>query len=176
MIDLANGIRTDHRAGRMLEAMLGSEHKGAKVVLTTDVMGLDGSSRFHQTFMLRRWVGREGSLMVSVSVAGSGDWACGIKPITMMHLDLTKLVVVEARDARNTDPMLRYAAEAAVGFAFLGEAGLPQPKNGSVTVLEESVCGDCGIRLRDPVSIERGRGPICAGKATGTRTILGRAS
>lgn len=35
----------------------------------------------------------------------------------------------------------------------------------------ESVCGMCGRRLEDPISVQRGIGPDCAAKPTGTRIL-----
>lgn len=175
MLDvIAHEIQTDHRAGRMLAALVGSSHKGAKVVLTTDLRDADGGSRYHQTFAIRRWVNRAEQTMLTVEVAKSGSWAEGIKPISVMHLNLATATAHESKDSRAQDKLLRYAAEAAVGFAWIGEAGLPTPSNGSVEVVEESTCGHCGKALTDPVSIERGVGPTCLGKSTGTQTILAR--
>lgn len=165
---------TGHRAGRMLEGMLASKNKGAKVLLTTDITGADGESRYHQTFALKRWEAGDGAVMVSVTVHGSGDWASGIRPISVMQLDMSRKRVTQSRDRRADDRLLIYAAEAAVAYAWFGEAGTPTPKNGSVAVVEESTCGACGRELTDPVSVARGIGPECFGKATGTTTIRGR--
>lgn len=171
---IAHDVRTDHRAGRMLAGLIGSENGRAKVVLTTDLYGADGKSRYHQTFEVKGWNGRNGERMLTVSVAGSGSYEDNVQAIKMFHVDLTNLRVREGRDPRNHDRLLRYAAEAALGYAWLGLDGLPSPGNGSVAVLESENCGICGLPLTDPVSIERGIGPTCANKATGTRTITGR--
>lgn len=175
MIDVtAHPVQTEHRAGRMLEALLTATNKGAKMLLTTDLMGEDGSNRYHQTFALRRWKASDEAEMLSVSVHGSGDWACGIKPITVMTIDLSRRRVKQSGDRRADDRLLQYAAECAVVYAWLGV--LPEPKNGSVAVVEADLCSRCGRELTDPVSIGRGIGPECFGKATGTRTITGRAA
>lgn len=171
---IAHDVQTDHRAGRMLEALIGSSNKGAKVVLTVDLASGEGS-RYHQTFSVRTWTTRDtNQQMLSVEVTGSGSYESGIRPIKMYHVNLDNLRVSRANDPRNADALLRYAADAALAYAWLGEAGLPVPGNGTVTVMEESTCGHCGKALTDPVSIERGVGPTCLAKATGTHTITGR--
>lgn len=175
MIDVAaHEIQTDHRAGRMLAATLASTHKAAKTVLTVDLESAEGA-RYHQTFSIRHWTNQIGHEMLTVEVEGSGSWAEGTRRIKMLHVDTKTAQTLAARDPRNADKLLRYAAECALAYAWLGEAGLPTPANGSITVLETSHCGHCGIKLKDPVSIERGVGPTCYGKATGTKTIRSRA-
>lgn len=162
-------INTEHRAGRMLDGLIGSTNKRGKVVLTVD---LQGAKRYHETFQIRRWENRDGHVLLSVEVKGSGDYAAGIYAIKVIGINVATGEVYTPRDPRNEDGLLRYAAACAVRFAF--EGTVPTPSNGSVTVVEESVCGHCGAELTDPVSIERGIGPTCYGKTTGTRTILGR--
>ena len=39
------------------------------------------------------------------------------------------------------------------------------------SIKAESQCGVCGRKLEDPISIERGIGPDCAAKPTGTRIL-----
>lgn len=174
MLDiLSHELQTGHRAGRMMEALIASDHKGAKVVLTTRLTDPAGKE-YHQTFAIRKWMAKGGQAMLTVEVSRSGDWAAGIKPISVMHANLATLVMHASKDSRATDPLLRYAAEAAVAFAWLGEAGLPTPKNGSVEVKEEDTCGRCGRSLTDPTSIDRGIGPECFGRTTGTTTILSK--
>lgn len=171
-----NFITTEHRAGRMLEALIASENSRAKLLLTTDVKGADGSTRLHQTFAVKGWRGRDGNVMLTVEVEGSGDWNAGTRAIKMFHVDAGGGRIVESKpDSRKDDRLLRYAAECALSFAWNGEAGLPTPSNGSVSVVESDNCGMCGRVLSDPVSIERGIGPECYGRATGTRTIRNRA-
>lgn len=175
MIDIAaHMISTDHRAGRMLRAMVTAGNKNAKMLLTTDLHGLDGSTRYHQTFAVKRWTGRDGATMLSIEVEGSGDWNSGVKPIKVMHVNVGAGRILPANDHRNADAVLKYAAEAALAYAWLGEAGLPKPTNGTVTVLESDHCSCCGRTLTDPESIARGIGPECYGRTTGTTTIMGR--
>lgn len=176
MIDVAaHEIQTHHRAGRMLAATLASKNRSAKTVLTVDLESAEGA-RYHQTFSIRHWTAKPtGDEMLTVEVEGTGSWAEGTHRIKMMHVNVTRVRITEARDPRNADKLLRYAAECALAYAWLGDAGLPTPANGSITVLEQSTCGHCGKELTDPVSIERGVGPTCLSKATGTRTIRSRA-
>lgn len=172
MIDVASHpIQTEHRAGRMLESLLASRNTRAKIVLTTDLKDGDGGSRYHQTFTVKRWNTSGGSEMLSVT---SGKWMDGVPPITVLTLNVSEGRMMAPRDRRGDDRLLIYAAEAALSYAWLGDAGLPTPKNGSVTVIEEDICSCCGRALTDPVSIERGIGPECYGKITGTKTILSR--
>lgn len=177
MIDIAaHRINTDHRAGRMLQALCGSENRNAKMLLTTDLKGADGETRLHQTFAIKRWSGRDGMTMLTVEVHGSGDWASGTRAIKMLHVNAGAGRIVEANDDRNKDRLLRYAAECALAYAWIGTEGLPTPTNGGVHVVESDNCGMCGRTLTDPESIARGVGPECHGKATGTRTIRSRAT
>jgi hypothetical protein len=46
-----------------------------------------------------------------------------------------------------------------------------EPTNPAVTVETESTCGLCGHKLIDPKSVERGIGPECANKPTGTKIL-----
>lgn len=169
---LAHEVQTEHRAGKQLAALIETDEKRAKLTLTTEVKDAAGAQRMHQTFVVKGWRGRDGGKMLTVEVAGTGSYAEGIWPDKVMHLDLAAL---KARYLKaSTDPLLRYAAEAAVAFAWLGEAGLPKPKNGTVVVTEASNCVYCGIELTDPESKIRGSGRQCYGKATGTKTIRSR--
>lgn len=175
LIDVvAHEIQTDHRAGRMLAATVASDKKNAKTVLTTDVHSASGA-RYHQTFELRGWTAQTGDRMLTVEVKGSGSWEQGIKPIKVFNLNTRTLSAVVANDSRNADKLLRYAAMCAVTYAWLGVDALPNPTNGYLTVVEAVICGSCGRKLFDPVSIARGVGPECYGKLTGTHTILSRA-
>lgn len=155
----------------MFAAMLASANKRAKVVLTVDLTDAQGGSRLHQTFHVKKWTTRDDAVMVTVEVAGSGDWASGTFPIRVLQLNEQGTTTI-ARDERNADKLLQYAARAALTFARTGET-LTAP-NGTVAVVEESTCGACGRELTDPVSIERGIGPECFGKSTGTKTITSR--
>jgi hypothetical protein len=169
-----NFINTEHRAGRMLEALIASENSRAKMLLTADLKGEDGSTRLHQTFAIKRWVGRDGNVMLTLEVEGSGDWNAGTRAIKMFHVDAGGGRILPARDPRNEDRLLQYAAQCALVYAWNGSEALPTPANGTVEVVESDNCGMCGRVLSDPVSIERGIGPECFGRATGGRTITGR--
>lgn len=171
MIDVLAHEILDHRAGRMLAGLIESENANGKVVLTTEVSGV---RTYHQAFELRRWNSRENTKMITVEAVGTADWANGKGQIKVVHLDLFACKFLPARDPRNADALLQYAARCAVNYAWLGDAALPTPKNGTLRVLESLLCGMCGMKLRDPVSIDRGIGPDCFKKATGSRTIMGR--
>lgn len=67
------------------------------------------------------------------------------------------------RAARGADPASVWVARRVLGWAFRGEA-LP---DADVWVQDE--CAICGHSLEDPVSIERGIGPECFGRITGSK-------
>lgn len=170
---IAHDVQTDHRAGNMLAALIETDEKRAKLTLTTEIVN-EAGRKLHQTFDVKGWTGRDGGKMLTIEVAGSGDYHEGVRPIKVFHVDLGALRLRDARDERNADPLLRYAAKAAIGYAWLGEAGLPAPKNGSIAVTEASNCVYCSRKLTDPESQRRGSGGDCYGKATGTKTIRSR--
>jgi hypothetical protein len=159
-----NTPTTDHRAGRMMEGLL-SEHanRNARLLLTIDLIGTD--KRYHQTFQIKTWTGRDETPMLSVDVKGA--WPRQ----KVLYENLTTGRVSIARESEH-DQLLVFAARAALGFAYTGT--VPTAGNGVVEIHEESVCGMCGMELTDPVSIERGIGPQCYGKQTGTKTITSR--
>lgn len=68
----------------------------------------------------------------------------------------------EFRPQRGADPARVEAA--LMLLRYLAGKG---PLEGELFVACE--CGDCGSELTDPVSVARGRGPICWGKDTGSR-------
>jgi Family of unknown function (DUF6011) len=158
------------RVGRMLAGVIESDTKGAKVVVTVSLFNAD-ERRYHQPFQLRCWDGREGR-MLTVSVHGSGDWNAGIKPISVLHLDLVTGRQFFAKDERNSEPLLRYAAQAALQYAATGAT--PEPKNGRVEAEEWVLCGRCGRELTHPDSIALGIGPECRGKDNTGSTILAK--
>jgi hypothetical protein len=155
---------TAHRAGRMLEGLLASKNKNARLVLTVDLIGTE--KRYHQTFQVKTWTGRDGTPMLSVDVKGA--WPRQ----KVLYRNLITGATSIARESKD-DTLLAYAGRAALGFAYTGET--PTAPNGTVEIHEESVCGCCGRELTDPVSIERGIGPDCYGKQTGTTTITAKA-
>jgi len=156
-------INTDTRVGRQLDALIQSSNKRGKVIVTVDLAS--ASQRYHQTFVISTWQGRDGTPMLSVDVKGA--WP----RVKVLHMNLLTQRVGVARQSES-DALLVYAARTALGFAITSET--PAPSNGTVNCHEEAVCGHCGADLTDPVSIERGIGPTCAGKGTGTKTIIGR--
>jgi hypothetical protein len=165
-------INTDTRVGRMLDALAVSDNRKGMVLVTVTVRAADGGRRYHEAFAIKQWAGRDGSRNLSVSIHNSGDWAGGIKPITCLHLNLMSREVFPARDERGAAPLVRYAAGVALRYAWTGS--VPTPANGTVEAMEAAKCGRCGATLVDPESVERGLGPECAGKATGSRTIRSR--
>lgn len=159
---------TDTRAGRMLDGLISSANKSGKVLLTTTVTDAAGGKRLHETFALRKWTGKNATLLF-VAIPTTADWENDVKPVTPVTINLdTGEIRDDHKDSRVT-PLLRYAAHAALRYALTGEA--PQPGNGKVEVLESVVCGMCGAPLTDPVSIERGIGPDCIGKPTCSKTL-----
>jgi hypothetical protein len=165
-------INIETRVGRMLDALAISDNRRGLVLVTVAVEAADGGRRYHEAFAIRQWASRDGARNLSVSIHGSGDWASGVKPITVMHLNLMSREVFPARDERGQAPLIRYAASVALRYAWTGT--VPNPENGKVTASEAAKCGRCGATLVDPESIARGLGPECAGRATGSRTIRSR--
>jgi Family of unknown function (DUF6011) len=163
-------VNTETRVGRMLDGVIQSDNKGAKVVVTVSLFN-DAERRFHEPFQLRAWDGRDGR-MLTVGVHGSGDWANGVKPISVIHVDTETGREFVARDPRNENELLRYAARAALQYATTGE--LPSPKNGRVEASEWMLCGRCGRELTHPDSIAAGIGPECRGQDNRGQTILAR--
>lgn len=156
---------TDHRAGRMMTGLLASANARAKLVITCDLLAADGR-RYHQTFNVKKWQGRDDTTMLTVEVKGSG-W-----PATrVLHINTATGRESVARESED-DKLLVFAARACMQFAYTGT--VPTPRNGTVEVTEEDVCSCCGLALTDPVSLERGMGPECYGKQTGSKTITGR--
>jgi hypothetical protein len=162
-------INTDTRVGRQLAALAESDNRRGIVLVTVTVAQADGGRKYHETFAIRQWHGRDGSRNLSVSVHGSADWQNGVKPITCLHLNLLSRQAFEGRDERGHRPLIRYAAHAALQYAWTGE--VPQPGNGTVEAVEAARCGRCGAQLTDRESIERGLGPECYGKRTGSASI-----
>ena len=158
------------RPARMFAALVASENKRARMELTVTVAPLDGGTPLHRTYAIRKWTPSNGGTgRLFVSLPETADWDAGIRPATPLSVNLeTGQIVAGTNDPRNT-ALLIYGARAALTYAKTGEA--PTPKNGTVAVVESTLCGACGRKLTDPVSIERGIGPECFGKATGSKTI-----
>jgi hypothetical protein len=153
-------INTETRAGRMLDGLVKADHMRGKVVLTVELISAGNERGLHEAFKIKKWEGRD-SFMLSVSV-GEYPYSQNV-----LVVNLASGRVLNARGC--TDPLMRYAAEAALEYAWLGETR--KPKNGRIVVEEQSTCGACGRELTDPESIRRGIGPECYGKQTGSKTI-----
>lgn len=160
----------NHRPGRMLAALIASENRKGRMELTVTVTPASGGQALHRAFSIKRWAPANGGYArLFIAIPDSADWGAGIKPATPLQVNLENGEIrVETNDPRVT-PLLVYAARAALRYAQTGAA--PTPANGTVTVQESLLCGHCGIKLKDPVSIERGIGPVCFGKVTGSRAI-----
>src|SRR5262245_36255176 len=76
------------------------------------------------------------------------------------HINLRQGKFVEAKGA---DPTHVWAAKQVLAYAFGMET------NVNCEIHEEERCGCCGRALTDPESIERGIGPECYGKQTGSK-------
>lgn len=70
----------------------------------------------------------------------------------------------EWRAGREADGARVYAAEKVIAYALAG-----QELSSEVFLATE--CSYCGHQLKDPVSIERGVGPECYGKHTGSKAV-----
>jgi hypothetical protein len=154
----------------MFAGLLESENSRGKLELTVTLTPADGGQALHRAFALKKWVSRDESLRrLYVQLPDTADWEAGVKPLSPIVVDLvTGEVREETRDKRNT-PLLVFAAKAALRYATTGDAG--NPKNGTIEVVEASLCGCCGRKLTDPVSIERGIGPECFGRVTKSKAI-----
>lgn len=157
-----------HRVQTMFASLLASENRRARMLVTVSVF--DASERrLHQTFRLKAWTNRQGERIVTADL---NDGVYGVYETTrVLHMNAASGETFAAKGAPS-DRLLAYAAKAALTFARTGT--VPQPGNGRVECVEASLCGRCGLELTDPVSIERGIGPECFGKETGTTTIRSR--
>ncbi len=158
------------RPGRMFAALLSSDNKKGKMELTVTITSADKDVPLYRAFSIKKWTPRDSETsFLFVAVPDTADWDAGVKPLTPLKINLaTGEVKVDTYDKRN-NPLITYAAKAALQYAETGEA--PKPANGTVEVVESTLCGHCGLTLRDPISIERGVGPTCFGKETGSKTI-----
>ena len=163
-------INLDARVGRQLNALITTGSRRGVVLVTISVFTAEGSSRYHETFAIRKWKGGDGDECLSVSIHKSGDWRREIAPITCLHMNLTTGRLFEARDERGRAELIRYAAEQALRYAWTGSTA--QPANGRVEAEEAAKCGACGRTLTDPYYIELGIGPECSGdRGRGSRTM-----
>lgn len=143
----------DTRAGRQLDALLKSTNSKGKLLLTVSLRG--AAKELHETFQIRKWTNDSGKAFLFVSVPSTADWHAGVKPVTPLSVNLETGEVKE----KPATALLTYAAKVALNFAQHGT--VPSPGNGEVSVHEDSICGACGIKLTDDVSIQLGYGPDC---------------
>lgn len=147
-------INTETRVGRMLNGLIETTNRRAKLVLTVDVAG---AKAHHQEFRVKAWTGRDGTRMLTFDLA-DGDYAAGTYSTKVLHVNTA---TGQASPARGySDQLVLYMAKAALQYATTGAA--PQPGNGTVRVQEADHCGCCGLQLTHPVSIGLGIGPECA--------------
>lgn len=146
---------TDTMQGRQLAGLLQATNRRARMLLTVAIRKADGGT-YQQTYRAKAWDGTNGR-MLTLDL-DDGDWAAGTYATKVLHVDTAAGTCRPARGM--TDKALLYAAEAAVRWAFTGQA--PQPGNGTVEVTAADQCGCCGAELRHPVSKELGIGPECA--------------
>lgn len=160
---------TSTRVGRMMEGLLASDNENGKVLVTVEITRDGNVTAFQDTFQLRRWRGRRGDDILFVSLPDTADWTAEppVKPVTPLSVNLRTWETRQERHDPRVDDLVRYAAHAALRFAFDGKA--PQPKNGTVKIVEQAVCGRCGLPLKDAESIRRGIGPDCEEKMTGVK-------
>jgi Family of unknown function (DUF6011) len=149
-------LNTDTRAGRMLQGLLASTNRRAKVQLTVSVTG---QRAHHQDFRVKAWTGRDGTRMLTFDLC-DGDYAAGTYSTKVLHVNA---MTGQASPARGySDALVLYMARAAL--QYMAQGTTPQPANGTVQVQEHEQCGCCGLRLTHPASIELGIGPECASK------------
>lgn len=161
-------INTGTRVGRMLDALVSTDDRRGVVVVTVSVFTELRSRRYHETFDIRRWKGKDGDRFLTVSVHKSGDWKNGVRPISCLHMNLAERRVFPSKDERAKADLLQRAARVALHYAWTGRVG--NPSNGSFEARESGLCGVCGTRLTDPVSIELGVGRVCDERRTATRS------
>lgn len=161
---------TQARPGRMLAGLLASENPKGRMDLTVTLTPHNGGQALHRAFTIKKWTSKDGGLQrLYVQLPDTADWGAGVKPLSPIVVDLkTGEVRVDEKDDRNT-PLLTFAAKAALHYARTGD--VEQKGNGTIQVVEASRCGMCGLKLTDPVSIDRGIGPECFGKATKSKAI-----
>jgi Family of unknown function (DUF6011) len=166
-------VNRDTRVGRMLDALLRSPPGDGRIDLT---IAVEGRRKLHESFRLRTWNGgdRFGRGYLFVSIPSSADWDARprVKPITPVSVNLdTGELREDLKDERVT-PLLLWMARAVLRYAQTGE--VPKPMNGTVSIVEASVCGACGRPLTDDTSIALGIGPDCEKQLYGKTTPRSR--
>ena len=165
----------EHRVGRMLDALLRSPPGDGRLDLTISV---EGRRKLHESFSLRTWNGREayGRGFLFVSLPRTADWDARprVKPITPVSVNLDTGELREDTKDKRVTPMLVWMAHKVLRYAQTGE--LPAPTNGTVSIVEASVCGACGRPLTDDTSIALGIGPECERQLYGKTTPRSRAA
>lgn len=161
-------INTGTRVGRMLDALVSTDDRRGVVVVTVSVFSGERSRRYHETFAIRRWKGKDGGRFLTVSIHKSGDWKNDVRPISCLHMNLSTGEVFPAKDKRAKADLLQRSALVALHYAWTGHVG--NPGNGSFEVRESGLCGVCGTVLTDPVSIELGVGRVCDERRAATRS------
>jgi hypothetical protein len=166
MMDFPNPFTPDekHRAGRMMSA--------GRVTVT--VTPEDGGE--HITILLKSYVDNrdrayksDGKNWEACSLAEASHVFCEVpRPSSEWNDKVGTFYPRTGRwfDADSGDPV-RIAAAKMVAM------WLVDPSYVCATVAyrfqEGDFCGDCGLPLTDPISLEIGRGPTCRGKETGSQ-------
>jgi len=146
-------LDTTTRAGRMLEAgritvTFRSTATGEHITLTAKARGKKEGSE--------KWVSvpLADALVVFIEVPNQEGWNDKVGKVTRRGGFVPD---------GSADPARVYCAHKLLDFV----AGEAMPAG--LEVFEESRCGVCGRALTDPVSIERGIGPECYGRQTGSK-------
>lgn len=146
-------IDTTKRAGRMLQAgrvtVTFKSPTGQHITITAKCRApkQDGNGWGHASLDAAKVI------FFSVPQAGEGGWDDKVGKLTARGFT----------PERNADPARTWCANQLI--AFCEGRALPI----GLEAFEESRCGCCGRALTDPVSIERGIGPECYGKLTGSQ-------
>lgn len=146
-------LDTTTRAGRMMEAgrvtvTFRSVRTGEHITLTAKARGKDEATD--------QWISTPlaDALVVFIEVPNQEGWNDKVGKVTRR---------AGFTPDRNADAARAFCARQLLNFL----AGSPMPAG--LEAHEESRCGRCGRQLTDPVSIERGIGPECYGRRTGSK-------
>lgn len=146
-------LDTTKRAARMLQAgrvtVTFKSPSGQHITITAKCRAPKESGNGWETSSLDR----AKLIFFSVPQAGEGGWDDKVGRLNSRGFT----------PERNADPARIWCAKQLLAFV----AGQPLPAG--LEAHEESRCGVCGRALTDPVSIERGIGPECFGKLTGSQ-------